>query len=207
MNIKSIITETAENIFDDQVLTDTFAEELLKSVPLGSLIQAFCRAKKNSNEKQKLEKIIEFIKEGETLAPGTLLEIFKNQNDIETGLELLNALEKCYLVLQSKMLARSAILYDSNEINRDQFLRYAHIIPQFTSYLLEGLEKSYEAFKKNLINKNFHLKNNDCNFAASELEKLGFLSVVTSYGSGNVYSKEKDLIFFYENIFERKDNT
>lgn len=37
------------------------------------------------------------------------------------------------------MLARLALLYDAKEINRETFLRYAHIIPQFTSFLLEGL--------------------------------------------------------------------
>ncbi|HAB43168.1 MAG TPA: hypothetical protein DCE70_06390, partial [Acinetobacter sp.] len=58
------------------------------------------------------------------------------------------ALGKTYLVHQSKMLARLALLYDVNEINRANFLRYAHIIPHFTSFLLEGLEKAYVAFEK-----------------------------------------------------------
>lgn len=83
---------------------------------------------------------MEFVKEGENLEPGSLLKIFKDQNNLEIGGELLNALDKTYLVHQSKMLARLALLYDVKEINRENFLRYAHIIPQLTSFLLKGLD-------------------------------------------------------------------
>jgi len=102
------------------------------------------------------------------------------------------------------LLAHLALLYDAKEINRETFLRYAHIIPQFTSFLLEGLDKAYTAFEKNKSNKSYHLKNEECNLSASELERFGFLYVVATYGSGNTYGRSKDLIFFYENVYQNK---
>lgn len=200
------LAETAENYFDNVVLetTDTIFQEIIKAFPIASSGLAIYKSFRSYNEKLKLKNILEFIKEGESLASGSLLKIFKNQNNLEIGSELLNALDKTYLIHQSKMLARLALLYDSKEIDRPQFLRYAHIIPQFTSYLLEGLEKSYLLFEENKLNKNFHLKNDQCNFTASELEKFGFLYVVATFGSGNNYGRNKDLNFFYESIYKNK---
>ena len=204
--IPSNIIQTAENYFDNTVLetTDTIFQEILKAFPIASSGLAIYKVFRSYNEKQKLKNILEFIKEGEKLASGTLLKIFKNQNNLEIGGELLNALDKVYLIHQSKMLARLALLYDAKEINRETFLRYAHIIPQFTSFLLEGLEKAYLSFEMNKSKKDYHLKNNECNFSASELEKFGFLYVVATFGSGNNYGREKDLIFFYEHIYKNK---
>jgi len=48
----------------------------------------------------------------------------------------------------------------------------------------------------NKFEKDYRLTNNECNFSASELEKFGFLYVVATFGSGNNYGREKDLIFF-----------
>ncbi|WP_286714020.1 hypothetical protein [Acinetobacter sp. UBA2581] len=148
--IISTIIQTAENYFDNAVLetTDTIFQEIVKAFPVASSGLTIYQAFRNYNEKQKLKDILEFIKEGESLASGTLLKIFKDQNNLEIGSQLLNALDKTYLVHQSKMLARLALLYDVKEINRANFLRYAHIIPHFTSFLLEGLEKAYVAFEK-----------------------------------------------------------
>lgn len=204
--ITSTIIQTAENYFDNAVLetTDNIFQEIVKAFPVASSGLTIYQAFRNYNEKQKLKDILEFIKEGESLASGTLLKIFKDQNNLEIGSQLLNALDKTYLVHQSKMLARLALLYDVKEINRANFLRYAHIIPHFTSFLLEGLEKAYVAFEKNKTNKNYHLKNEECNFSASELERFGFLYVVATFGTGNNYGRSKDLIFFYENIYQHK---
>ena len=204
--IPSNIIQTAENYFDNTVLetTDTIFQEILKAFPIASSGLAIYKVFRNYNEKQKLKNILEFIKEGEKLASGTLLKIFKNQNNLEIGGELLNALDKVYLIHQSKMLARLALLYDAKEINRENFLRYTHIIPQFTSFLLEGLEKAYLSFEMNKSKKDYYLTNNECNFSASELEKFGFLYVVATFGSGNNYGREKDLIFFYEHIYKNK---
>ncbi|EXA64556.1 hypothetical protein KTG68_12685 [Acinetobacter variabilis] len=69
---------------------------------------------------------------------------------------------------------------------------------------IEGLEKAYVAFEKNKTNKNYHLKNEECNFSASELERFGFLYVVATFGTDNNYGRSKDLIFFYENIYQHK---
>lgn len=206
MNTISTLTETAENFFDNSVLetTDTIFAEILKAFPLASSGLAIYKVFRSYNEKQKLKNILEFIKEGEKLQAGTLLKIFSNQDNLEIGSELLNALDKTYLVFQSKMLARVAILFDTNQINREQFLRYAHIIPKFTSFLLEQLENSYRVFDTNKFNKNFKLENSDCNYAASELENLGFLYVIATFGSGNTYGMENQLKFFYENIYQNK---
>ncbi|WP_168414943.1 hypothetical protein [Acinetobacter indicus] len=206
MNKISTLAETTENYFDNTVLetTDTIFQEILKAFPLASSGIAIYRLFRSYNEKQKLKNILEFIKEGENLEPGSLLRIFKDQNNLEIGCELLNALDKTYLVHQSKMLARLALLYDVKEINRENFLRYAHIIPQLTSFLLEGLDKAYTLSEKNKTNKNYHLKNEECNFSLSELERFGFLYVVATYGSGNHYGRSKDLVFFYENIYQNK---
>ncbi|WP_228277922.1 hypothetical protein [Acinetobacter indicus] len=150
MNKISTLAETTENYFDNTVLetTDTIFQEILKAFPLASSGIAIYRLFRSYNEKQKLKNILEFIKEGENLEPRSLLKIFKDQNNLEIGCELLNALDKTYLVHQSKMLARLALLYDVKEINRENFLRYAHIIPQLTSFLLEGLDKAYTLSEK-----------------------------------------------------------
>jgi hypothetical protein len=208
MSVPSTLITTVENYFDNEVLetTDTIFQEILKAFPIASAGIAIYKVFRSYNEKQKLRNILEFIKEGETLEPGTLLEIFKDQNNLEIGGELLNALDKSYLVHQSKMLARLALLYDLKQVNKDNFLRYTHIIPYLTSFLLEGLEKAYIAFENNKSNKNYHLKNEECNFSASELERFGFLYVVATFGSGNNYGRSKDLIFFYENIYKNKYN-
>lgn len=206
MNKLSHIAETAENYFDATVLetTDTIFQEIIKAIPVASSSIAIYKIFRSFNEKQKLKNILEFIQEGENLAAGSLLKIFRNQNNLEIGSELLHALDKTYLIHQSKMLARLALLYDLNEIDRLKFLRYAHIIPQFTSFLLEGLEKAYLSFENNKSKKDYHLKNDECNFSASELEKFGFLYVVATFGSGNNYGRSKDLKFFYENIYKNR---
>lgn len=97
--IPSNIIQTAENYFDNTVLetTDTIFQEILKAFPIASSGLAIYKVFRSYNEKQKLKNILEFIKEGEKLASGTLLKIFKNQNNLEIGGELLNALDKVYL--------------------------------------------------------------------------------------------------------------
>jgi hypothetical protein len=136
----TMLAETAENYFDNNVLetTNTIFQEILKAFPITSSGIAIYRVFRSYSEKQKLQNILEFIKEGENLEPGRVLKIFKDQNNLEIGGELLNALDKTYLVHQSKMLARAALLYDIGEINRLKFLRYAHIIPKFTSFYLNN---------------------------------------------------------------------
>ena len=74
--ITSTIIQTAENYFDNAVLetTDTIFQEIVKAFPIASSGLAIYQAFRNYNEKQKLKNILEFIKEGESLASGTLLK-------------------------------------------------------------------------------------------------------------------------------------
>lgn len=110
MDKKSILAETTENYFDATVLetTDTIFQEIVKAIPVASSSVAIYKAFRSYSEKQKLRNILEFIKEGEDLAPGSLLKIFKNQNNLEIGGELLNALDKTYLIHQSKIACTSS---------------------------------------------------------------------------------------------------
>lgn len=84
MNKISTLAETTENYFDNTVLetTDTIFQEILKAFPLASSGIAIYRLFRSYNEKQKLKNILEFIKEGENLEPGSLLKIFKDQNNL-----------------------------------------------------------------------------------------------------------------------------
>ena len=139
-----------ENIIDNTILstTNNILEEFVKALPVGSLLTSGLDVFKNYQTRKKIQQILYFVEEAQNLQAGKIFEIFSKQDNLEIGSELLNALDKTYLILQSQMLARAAILYDANEIGQTQFLRYAHIIPKFTSFLLKQLEHCYLIFQK-----------------------------------------------------------
>mgnify|MGYP003611818673 CR=1 FL=1 len=200
------LAETAENYFDNSLLeiTDTIFEEILKAIPLASSGLAIYNVFKSYTERQKLKNILEFIKEGEKLKSGTLFKIFSKQNNLEIGSELLNALDKTYLVLQFQMLARIAILYDVKKIDHSKFLRYAHIIPKFTSFLLTQLELCYRLHNERKNDDDYRIFNHECNGSGQELESLGLVTSIATAGGGDFYNGNDELIYFYENIYKNK---
>lgn len=206
---QEIILTIAENLVDNLVLTkaSSLIEEVTKALPLAGIGVGIYNTYKGYKHTKQINQIQEFVREGETLKAGTLLAIFNNANNLEMGMEILHALDQCYLDIQSKMMARLALLYDCKEIDRDRFLKYSHIIPRLTSHLLSQIERCYQYHleRKDLDINDYRILMKECGGAAVELTSYSFLQAHMTAGGGDFYQATDELIFFYEYLYNNKN--
>lgn len=208
MKHQEIALTTTENLVDNILLASTngILEEIAKAIPVAGIAVGLLGGYKKYRYNKQASQILNFVQEGETLKAGTLLNIFKNPNNLEMGMEILNSLDQCYLQIQSQMMARLALLYDVNEITRDKFLKYSHIIPKLSSHLLIQLEKCYQFHleRKHLEDYKYRIFSSECDGAAIELTSYSFLIAHATAGGGDFYQATDELIFFYTHIYKNK---
>ncbi len=199
--ILGITSEVTENLVDNILLntTENALEEVIKAFPivgaLKGLYQGFTQYQLNKRAQQ----FLYFIEECESRDPGDILKIFKDKSNVEMGMEIINALDTSYLVNHAQMLARVTLLYDTEEISREKFLEYVHVIPRLTSHLLTQIKYCYEQ-QLLLIAAN----KSDDGFGGGDFELVGykFLSPVPLASGGFRYKGTTHLKFFYENIYQ-----
>ncbi|MGR3979033.1 hypothetical protein FW754_15480 [Acinetobacter sp. 1207_04] len=208
MKKNEILGTTAENLGKSVYLsvTDSVLEEIAKAIPIVSVLKAGCSAYQNIGVKRREAQFFIFVEECERIEEGAILKIYKDKNNIEMGMEILNAIEESYLKLHAKMIAKLAILYDKKRIERIKFLKYIHIIPKLTSYLLEQIKDSYDQYQ--IVKTEFQGKKSlgaeRSKLLSYELVSLGFLEATSVMGGGFHYSGTEDLDFFYENIYKEE---
>lgn len=202
----SILGETVENIFDNTVMAvaENALEEAMKAFPVVNTLRGLYSAKVSYKEQQRANLFLDFVQEVEQHNAGQVLKIFQGQNHIEMGGEILNALENSYLTIQSQMIARVAILYDVQQIDRKKFLRYSHIIPKLTSFLLDQIKTCFKLHLERQKDEDYRIFNSDCDGAGQELTSYGFLNAIATAGGGDFYQATKELEFFCEYILENK---
>ncbi|MBD8010252.1 hypothetical protein [Acinetobacter pecorum] len=205
-NANLILAETVENGFDNVVLevAETALEEIIKAFPITNAVKGIYNCVISYQENQRSFKFIQFVEECELHKPGQIFKIFKDKSNIEMGGEILNALEKSYLPKHSQMIARASILYDSKQLDRRKFLKYSHIIPKLTSYLLTQISTSYHLHLERKNNEDYRIFNNDLDGAGQELASYGFLQTIQTMGSGDFYKGNEELEYFYQHIYNNK---
>lgn len=200
----SIVAETAENIFDNavQVTASTLVEEIVKAIPVTNAVKSIYNGIRSIQETRRATQFLIFVQECEDHSTGDILKIFRNKNNLEMGMEILNALEISYLEKHAQMIARATILYDAKELDRPNFLKYIHIIPKLTSYLLSQVE---ECYLRNISEKTEFrhgiagVTDEDLTL---ELETYGFVNIITHPLGGKEYQATDSLNFLYEKIFQ-----
>ncbi|USP41023.1 hypothetical protein [Acinetobacter sp. XS-4] len=203
-----VFGETVENIFDNTVMAvaETALGEAIKAFPIVNVLKGVHGARISYREQQRANLFLEFVQEVEQNHTGQVLRIFQGQNNIEMGGEILNALENSYLAIQSQMIARVVILYDVKQIDRKKFLKYSHIIPKLSSFLLEQISTCFSLHLERQNDEDYRIFNSDCDGAGQELTSYGFLNAMTTAGGGDVYQGTEELEFFYEYILNNRHN-
>ncbi|GLG82589.1 hypothetical protein [Acinetobacter calcoaceticus] len=203
-----VVGETVENIFDNTVMAvaETALGEAIKAFPIVNVLKGVHGAIVSYREQQRANLFLEFVQEIEQHHAGQVLKIFQGQNNIEMGGEILNALENSYLIIQSQMIARVVILYDVKQIDRKKFLKYAHIIPKLSSFLLEKISTCFRLHLERRNDEDYRIFNSDCDGAGQELTSYGFLNPIQTAGGGDFYQGTEELEFFYEYILNNKHN-
>lgn len=206
--MNKLTAEITENLFDNVVLATTTSifEEVVKAFPVTNAFSALFSSYQNMKQKRRATQFIKFVEECEKHQAGQILKVYKNKNNLEMGMEILNALEDSYLEIHAQMIARVAILYDSKQLDRSKFLKYAHIIPKLSSYLLEQIEICYNTYQvvKAEVKGKRALGDKVSKALTPELANWGLLESITTIGDGFRYSGTDELDYFYEYIYKNK---
>lgn len=206
INTKLIVAETLENTFDNTVaeITTTVLDEAVKGFPIVNAVRGIFNGYQNYQIAKRANQLLVFVNECEQYQAGQILKIFKDQKKFEMGQEVLNALESSYINLHAQMIARITILYDATQLKRNRFLRYAHIIPKLSSYLLTNLQAGYHLHIKRKNNEDYRIFNDELDGAGEELTSYGFFVAVATMGNGDFYQGIEELEYFFEYIMNNK---
>ena len=207
-NTVDILGQTTENIVDNNIdiVANSILNELLAAVPVVSILTSGYQVFNEYQIAKRAKHFLEFISACESKSPQKVSEIFKNKSNLEMGMEIMNALDTSYLVIHAKMIATTALLYESEKIQRDKFLKYIHIIPKLTSYLLNQIEICYERNVSEITQLGYGIKGVSDDDLTIELELYGFVTIFTHVFVDKQYRATDDLIYFYEYIFQPSNN-
>ena len=198
--ILEVASQAGENLIDNILLdtTDNVLNEFIKAFPIVSAMSGIYKGFTQYQLNKRAQQFVGFIKECENNNSGDILRIFKDKNNFEMGLEVINALDTSYLENHAKMIAKVTLLYDGKIISREQFLEYVHIIPRLTSHLLTKIKYCYDQ-QLILIASGKTIDG----FIGGDFELVGykFLSPVPLASGGFRYTGTTNLKFFYENIY------
>lgn len=202
--ILGITSEASENLVKNVLLntTENILEDIIKALPMVNSLKGIYQGFTQYQLNKRAQQFLYFVEECENKNSGNILKIFKDKNNIEMGMEIINALDTSYLVNHAQMLARVTLLYDAKEISREKFLEYIHVIPRLTSHLLTQIKYCYEQ-QLLLIAAN----KLDDGFVGGNFELVGykFLSPVPLASNGFKYTGTTHLIFFYEKIYQNSN--
>ena len=123
-NINEIALSTAENIADELIFKSatTFIEDLAKSVPVASLALGLTKAISNYKTAKDQRQLLAFVQETENINNGFIEKFFKDKDNTELGYEILGILDQTYLEKQARMIGRTAVLFKSLEISKQDFM-------------------------------------------------------------------------------------
>lgn len=205
-DVNKLTAEITENLFDNVVLSTTTSifEEVVKAFPITNAFQTVFNSYRNLQEKRRAIQFIKFVEECERHQAGQILKVYKSKSNLEMGMEIMNAIEDSYLEIHAQMIARVAILYDVKQIDRSNFLKYAHIIPKLSSYLLEQIEDTYKKHIYRVKNPNNGFQHNEILEVSHELQNYGFIVITPGLSGGHSVKGTDELKFFYENIYKNK---
>ncbi len=199
--ILGITSEVGENLVDNVLLntTENALEEVIKAFPIVNALKGIYHGFTQYQLNKRAQQFLYFVEECENREPGDILKIFKDKNNIEMGMEIINALDTSYLVNHAQMLARVTLLYDTKEISKENFLEYVHVIPRLTSHLLTQIKYCYEQY---LLLIAAHKA--DYGFDGGDFELVGykFLCPIPLASGGFRYTGTPQLKFFYEKIYQ-----
>ena len=207
-NTVDVLGQTTENIVDNTVdiVANNVLNELLKAIPFTSVLTGGYQVFTEYHVNERARIFLEFITACESQSPQKISEIFKNKSNLEMGMEIMNALDTSYLVIHAKMIATTALLYDSELLKRDKFLKYIHIIPRLTSYLLSQIKLCYERNVSEIHQLDYGIKGVSDEDLTIELELYGFVKIFTHVYGDKQYIATDDLMYFYEHIFQPSNN-
>ncbi|WEV50101.1 hypothetical protein OZX61_11935 (plasmid) [Acinetobacter sp. ESL0695] len=119
--ILGITSEASENLVKNVLLntTENILEEIIKAFPIVSSLKGIYQGFTQYQLNKRAQQFLYFVEECENKNSGNILKIFKDKNNIEIGMEIINALDTSYLVNHAQMLAKVTLLYDTKEISRE----------------------------------------------------------------------------------------
>ena len=204
-NINEIALSTAENIADELIFKSatTFVEELAKSVPVASLALGLTKAISNYKTAKDQHQLLAFVQEAENINNGFIENFFKDKDNTELGYEILGILDQTYLGKQARMIGRTAVLFKSLKISKQDFDKYTYISTRLNSHLILLIDELY-SIETNQDDPEFEFDIENPNM---EFVNFGFLKEVSSPlypGSTQItrFRRTNSFYYFYENIFK-----
>ncbi len=219
-NINEIALSTAENIADELIFKSatTFIEDLAKSVPVASLALGLTKAISNYKTAKDQRQLLAFVQETENINNGFIEKFFKDKDNTELGYEILGILDQTYLEKQARMIGRTAVLFKSLEISKQDFDKYTYIITKLNNHLLHLIEQLYQTsrdYKKNPEQTNhpeikigmeiiarFHSPNMDLVSFGFLQEKPQVAYAGAEFHPDTKYIRTDEFYNFYEKIFK-----
>ena len=204
-NVNNLLLTATENMFDEIVYktTNTVVDEMIKSIPLASIITTSIDTYKNFKILKEQKQLLAFIQEAENIDQGFIEKFFQNKDNTEIGLEILGILDQTYLEHQARMIGRAAFLLKNGDIDKSQFDEYTYIVSRLNNHLISLIESLYSVeTNKDDPEFNYDVKNPNM-----ELVSFGFLIEVPAQlylGVTQIaqFKKTDHFNYFYNNIFE-----
>lgn len=211
MSNKNIARElaltTVENLADEIIFktATTLLEDTIKSIPFASLIAGSIESYTKFRTLKEQKQLFAFIQEAENINVGFIEKFFKDKDNLELGLEVLEILDQTYLEKQARMIGRATFLFKGLEISKQEFDKYMYIITKLNNYLITLIENLYTEFSVNSSEKiiSMPLPNMDL-ISFGFVKKLsdGSWFAEAQNSSHDDYEVHDDFIYFYENIFK-----
>jgi hypothetical protein len=214
-NINEIALSTAENIADELIFKSatTFVEELAKSVPVASLALGLTKAISNYKTAKDQHQLLAFVQEAENINNGFIENFFKDKDNTELGYEILGILDQTYLGKQARMIGRTAVLFKSLKISKQDFDKYTYIITRLNNHLIRLIEELYSLYisRKNNHNESKYPENTvNLQHPNMELLSFGFIIFREAPLFGDEYELYKqskyevqnEFLEFYQKIFK-----
>lgn len=145
-NIARELTLTAtENLADEIIFktVNTLLEDTIKSIPFASVITGSIESYTKFRILKEQKQLLAFIQEAENINIGFIERFFKDKDNLELGLEVLEILDQTYLEKQARMMGRATILFKSLSISKPNFDKYTYIITRLNSHLIYLIEELY----------------------------------------------------------------
>ena len=198
---------TAENITDEIVFktASTFLEYLIKSVPFSPIIISLIDAYSNFETAKKQKQLLNFIQQTEEINHGFIAKFFKEKSNSELGFEILGILDQTYLDQQARMVGRTLILLQKNDISKQEFDKYTYIITKLNNHLLMLIEELHTKFMENSPKVIISLPNANMDLVSfGFIEKLldGSWFAEAQNETAFDYKITNEYFYFYKNIFK-----
>ena len=94
--------------------------------------------------------LLAFVQEVENINNGFIEKFFKDKDNTELGYEILGILDQTYLEKQARMIGRTAVLFKSLKISKQDFDKFTYIITKLNQHLFSQIIQLNDLYIENI---------------------------------------------------------